>query len=128
MKNNKNIKVNDNGTLSDEEGNLLLSIKTYCTLTNITERTLFNYAKQKKVKIVSEKHGIRYVAVPENSIFILTKKELEGKSDEVKDMIESDLKVVQMLSILEKIQVLKKDTKSLEKKINDVIKELNSYV
>ena len=79
------IKINDNGTLSDEEGNLLLSVKTYCNLTNITERTLFNYARQKKVKLVTEKYGVRYVAVPENSIFILTKKELEGKSNEIKD-------------------------------------------
>lgn len=122
------IKVNDNGTLSDEEGNLLLSVKTYCNLTDITERTLFNYARQKKVKLVMEKYGVRYVAVPENSIFILTKKELEGKSNEIKEMIKDDVKALQMLSILEKIKALKNDLKDFEKKMTDVIKELNSYV
>lgn len=122
------IKINDNGTLSDEEGNLLLSVKTYCNLTDITERTLFNYARQKKVKLVMEKYGVRYVAVPENSIFILTKKELEGKSNEIKEMIKDDVKVLQMLSILEKIKVLKNDLKDFEKKMTDVIKELDSYV
>ena len=122
------IKVNDNGTLSDEEGNLLLSVKTYCSLTDITERTLFNYARQKKVKLVTEKYGVRYVAVPENSIFILTKKELEGKSNEIRDMIKSDLNVLQMLNVLEKIKVLKGDLKVFEKKMTDIIKELDSYV
>ena len=121
------IKINDNGTLSDEEGNLLLSVKTYCNLTNITERTLFNYARQKKVKLVTEKYGVRYVAVPENSI-ILTKKELEGKSNEIKEMIKDDVKVLQMLSILEKIKALKNDLKDFEKKMTDVTKELYSYV
>lgn len=122
------IKINDNGTLSDEEGNLLLSVKTYCNLTDITERTLFNYARQKKVKLVTEKYGVRYVAVPENSIFILTKKELEGKSNEIKEMIKDDVKVLQMLSILEKIKALKNDLKDFEKKMTDVMKELDSYV
>ena len=122
------IKVNDNATLSDEEGNLLLSVKTYCSLTDITERTLFNYARQKKVKLVTEKYGVRYVAVPENSIFILTKKELEGKSNEIRDMIKSDLNVLQMLNVLEKIKVLKGDLKVFEKKMTDIIKELDSYV
>ena len=122
------IKVNDNGTLSDEDGNLLLSVKTYCNLTNITERTLFNYAKGKKVKLVTEKYGVRYVVVPENRIFILTKKELEGKSNEIKEMIKDDVKVLQMLSILEKIKALKNDLKDFEKKMTDVIKELDSYV
>ena len=122
------IKVNDNGTLSDEDGNLLLSVKTYCNLTNITERTLFNYAKGKKVKLVTEKYGVRYVVVPENSIFILTKKELEGKSNEIKEMIKDDVKVLQMLSIVEKIKALKNDLKDFEKKMTDVIKELDSYV
>ena len=68
------------------------------------------------------------MVVPENSIFILTKKELEGKSNEIKEMIKDDVKVLQMLSILEKIKALKNDLKDFEKKMTDVIKELDSYV
>ena len=43
-------------------------------------------------------------------------------------MIKDDVKVLQMLSILEKIKVLKNDLKDFEKKMTDVIKELDSYV
>ena len=51
-----------------------------------------------------------------------------GKSNEIKEMIKDDVKVLQMLSILEKIKVLKNDLKDFEKKMTDVIKELDSYV